>query len=167
MGMAIEIFRALTRQLADRCTSRALPPAAAVLTLIILAAPAGSALGATHTSVERCGTLVAGPGAIVRGSRGGPLCLLRAFESGCRRAAYTLSVFGVDTTRTNRFDVVRGRRDCRIDVTSSFRIVPQPARTHRGRCADLRREGTRVVATGCAGSGLPRVISLSPPGRGG
>ena len=61
--------------------------------------------------------------------------------------------------------VVHHNGRCELEVTSSFRVVPQPPHsTGRGFCLTLRRRGINVVANGCTGGGLPASISLTSAG---
>jgi hypothetical protein len=112
---------------------------------------------------KNCGTLKVGPAAGRRGAVGGAGCLLRAFQQHCQPATYTLSVFGVDTVATDTFRLTRSGALCRIGVTVSFEVVPQPPRLHQGRCKTLKRQNGLVIASGCTGSGVPKTITLNPP----
>jgi hypothetical protein len=102
------------------------------------------------------------PGGLARGSTAGAECLLTAYRRGCTSAEYQLSSFGVDTVATLRFQLVRRNGGCTIDVTRSFRVVPQKPRvTAVGRCKTLRRMAADIVSTGCTGSGLMATMSLT------
>ena len=84
-----------------------------------------------------------------------------AFQQGCTPADYRLSKFGVDTVNTEEFRVALRRGHCAVDVTTSFRVVPQqPHVTGKRQCAVLRRSGAGVVAVRCSG-GPPATISLT------
>jgi hypothetical protein len=88
--------------------------------------------------------------------------MLRAYRHGCALAEYQLSSFGVDTVAILRFQLVRRSAACAIDVTRSFRVVPQkPHITAAGRCKTLRRTAADIVATGCRGNGLLPTMSLT------
>jgi hypothetical protein len=88
--------------------------------------------------------------------------MLLAYQSHCQTARYQLSIFGVDTVATRAFRVDARTGRCGIDVTTSFRVVPQPSRvTGLGRCRALRRRGDEIIAAACRGSGLPATISLT------
>jgi hypothetical protein len=118
--------------------------------------------GAAHAQpgATACPPRSIGPGALLRGGTAGATCLLDAYRHGCAPAVYELSTFGVDTIGTLRFQLVRRGSACTIDVTRSFRVVPQPAHvTARGRCARLGRTNGDIVATRCAGINAP--ISLT------
>jgi hypothetical protein len=116
--------------------------------------------GASRTLT--CPARSIGPGALARGSTAGAECLLGAYRRGCTSAEYELSSFGVDTVATLRFQLVRRTGVCMIDVTRSFRVVPQkPHITAAGRCKTLRRTATDIVATACRGGGLLQTMSLT------
>ena len=89
--------------------------------------------------------------------------MLRAYRYGCTPAEYELSSFGVDTVATLRFQLVRRSGACAIDVTRSFRVVPQkPHTTAVGRCTSLRRTAAAdIVAAGCRGKGIKATTSLT------
>jgi hypothetical protein len=120
---------------------------------------AAAARGAT---VRSCGALTVGPTAITTGSSGaGPSCMLAAFER-CRAARYSLSSFGVDTIAATSFTIVRHGAVCGVSVAVSFRVVPQqPRATGSGTCQAISKRGGDIIATGCRGSGLADVISLT------
>ena len=88
--------------------------------------------------------------------------MLTAYRTGCSKARYKLSIFGVDTVGTRDFSVVRLAGRCQVAVSTTFRVVPQPAHPGgHGFCRTLRVAGKAIVATGCKGSGLPSSISLT------
>ncbi len=120
------------------------------------------AAGAAGATVRSCGALTVGPTAIKTGSSGaGPACMLAAFGR-CRAARYTLSSFGVDTIAATSFTIARHRGVCGVTVAVSFRVVPQqPRSTGRGTCQAIGKRAGDIVATGCRGSGLADVISLT------
>jgi hypothetical protein len=133
-------------------------------TLIVLIAfatlAAASPGGASRLQV--CQARSVGPGSLVRGTTAGAECLLRAYRNGCAPATYELSSFGVDTIATLRFQLVRRSSGCTINVTRSFRVVPQkPHVTAAGHCKALRRTATDIVATRCIGTGLSATTSLT------
>ena len=133
----------------------------AVLAFATADAPAVN-LGAARLSVIQCGSITVGPTAIPSGKTGGALCLLHAYRSHCEPALYGLSTFGVDTIARDIFRVVEVQGRCRINVVTSFRVVPQKPRPGvSGRCSMLAERGADVVATGCVGKGLPASISLT------
>lgn len=104
-----------------------------------------------------CGTHSAGPTAS-RANDAGAVCMLNAFRDHCAPATYRLDVMGVDTVAERRFRIA----NCRVLVSETFRVVPRPARTTaEGSCSGLRRAAADIVATGCVGAGLPRVVSLT------
>jgi len=122
--------------------------------LLAAGAPAGRSLD--------CGARSVGPGSLRRGGTAGAACLLRAFRQSCTPADYRLSLFGVDTVNTEDFRVaLRGGR-CGVDVTTSFRVVPQqPHVTGTRHCALVRRTGSGdIVADRCSG-GPPATVSLT------
>ena len=116
----------------------------------------------TQPAVENCGSLSVGPGAGERGATAGARCLLHAYQQHCRSAVYVLSLFGVDTIASDRFRLVRESGRCLVDVTISFRIVLQPARTHNGICRTLALKSTHVVADRCTGANIPSSLELDP-----
>jgi hypothetical protein len=133
-------------------------------TLIVLVAFAALAVaspgGASGPQV--CQARSVGPGALARGTTAGAACLLRAYRNGCSPTTYELSSFGVDTIATLRFQLVHGSGGCTIDVSRSFRVVPQkPHVTAVGHCKALRRTAADIVATGCRGTGLSATTSLT------
>jgi len=137
-----------------------LPAAAAAA----LTAAALLAAGAAAAGPLDCGARSVGPGSLHRGGTSGAACLLRAFEQSCRAADYRLSLFGVDTVSSEDFRVVfRGGR-CGVEVTTSFRVVPQqPHVTGTRRCARVRRIASGdIVADRCTG-GPPAAVSLTRP----
>jgi hypothetical protein len=104
-----------------------------------------------------CGTHSAGPTA-PRANNTGAVCLLNAFRDHCSPATYRLDIMGVDTIAERRFRIA----NCHVLVSESFRVVPQPAHTNaQGSCSGVRREAADIVATGCVGAKLPRVVSLT------
>jgi len=134
------------------------------LVAVVLAAAAGwVVLSASAATVINCGSLTIGPTALPTGKNGaGPVCLLRAYRQQCRPAAYELSRFGVDTIARDDFRVVSTNGRCRINVTTSFTVVPQkPHSTGSGECSNLSPLGNDVIARGCVGSGLPSSLSLT------
>lgn len=134
----------------------------ALVSCLALAAALAVVASAAASRTLTCPPRSIGPGALARGSTAGAECMLRAYRHGCTSAEYQLSSFGVDTVATLRFQLVRRNRVCAIDVTRSFRIVPQkPHVTAVGRCKTLRRSGADIVATGCTGSGLMTTMSLT------
>jgi hypothetical protein len=129
-------------------------------TLLCLVLLSALAAGSAHAATRSCGMLAVGPGALRHGSAGGPACLLRAYRS-CSAATFTLSSFGVDTVAMDVFRIARASGGCRVDVSASFRVVPQHARLQSGLCRAVRRVAGDVVAVGCSG-GLPApTISLT------
>jgi len=142
------------------------PVRAGASTLVVFAVAAvGAALatnaGATKTLLQ-CRSLTTGPTALPGGGSAGALCLLHAYRQNCRPAVYELSMFGVDTIARDTFRVVSESGRCRVQVTTSFTVVPQKPRAQgSGRCSVLDARGTDVVAGGCVGVGLPRSISLT------
>jgi hypothetical protein len=132
----------------------------AVTVAAIAVAPA--AARQTQSAVENCGSLSVGPGGDERGATAGAKCLLRAYQQHCRVAVYILSLFGVDTIASDRFRLVREAGRCLVDVTISFRVVPQPARAHNGVCHTLALKSTHVVAGRCTGTNIPSSLVLDP-----
>lgn len=116
-----------------------------------------------QAALSSCGSASIGPGAIVHpSSTGGARCLLAAYRDHCRPATYKLSLFGVDTVATRAFRLVSSSGACVVDVTTSFRVVPQPAHvTGQGVCKQLRAIGVNVIAEGCTGRALPPRVSLT------
>lgn len=134
---------------------------AALIVLVAFAALAVASPGGA-AGPQVCRARSVGPGSLVRGTTAGANCLLRAYRNGCTPATYELSSFGVDTIATLRFQLVHGSRGCTIDVTRSFRVVPQkPHVTAVGHCKALRRTAADIVTTGCRGTGLSATISLT------
>jgi hypothetical protein len=87
--------------------------------------------------------------------------MLAAFER-CDAARYSLSSFGVDTIATTSFSIARRGTGCGISVARTFEVVPQrPRQSGGGTCAAIARRAGDIVATGCRGSGLADVISLT------
>ena len=127
-----------------------------------LAAAAVLAAGAAAGKTLDCGTRSVGPGSLRRGGTAGAACLLRAFQQSCKAAEYRLSLFGVDTVRTEDFRVALRDGRCGVEVTTSFRVVPQQQHvTGRRRCARVHRTGGGdIVADGCDG-GPPVAVSLT------
>jgi hypothetical protein len=118
--------------------------------------------GATTPTLLRCGSLTTGPTALPSGGSRGALCLLRAYRQHCRPAVYELATFGIDTIARDDFRVVGERGRCRVQVTTTFTVVPQkPRRQGSGLCSVLDLQGTDVVASGCLGAGLPESLSLT------
>lgn len=134
-----------------------------VLCLVAAAAALAFAANAGASGTSACAPRSIGPGSLVRGSTAGAQCLLRAYRNGCASATYELSSFGVDTVATLRFQLVRRSGNCAIDVTRSFRVVPQkPRTTAAGRCTSLRRTAASdIVAAGCRGKGIAATMSLT------
>jgi hypothetical protein len=133
---------------------------------VLLAACVVTAAGAAHparvaATVKNCGTLSVGPGGTEHGTTAGARCLLRAYQQQCQAAVYTLSSFGVDTVATQRFRVAHASGHCVVDVTVSFRVVPQPAHQQTGVCRTLALKATHVVAARCTGE-IPASIVLDP-----
>jgi hypothetical protein len=123
---------------------------------------AGLGTGGARGGQTACGSLSLGPGSVHHSTGQGARCMLLAYQSHCHPARYQVAVFGVDTVATRSFSVNARTGRCGIDVTTSFRVVPQPPRvTGLGRCRALRRTGSDVVAVGCRGGGLPATISLT------
>jgi hypothetical protein len=113
-------------------------------------------LALLSAAVLGCGSASAGPTGAGR-SRAGAVCMLEAYQDHCRDAVYTLSVLGIDTVRRRAFTI----SGCRVAVTETFRVVPQPPHaTGTASCTAIRRAGDDIVATGCAGT-LGRTISLT------
>lgn len=133
----------------------------------VIAALAGvAAAGAAVPGPRACGSMSIGPGALKRGSTKAAECLLRRYEQQCRPAVYELSMFGVDTVETERFQVGHVNGRCEIAVTRAFSVVPQKPRvTAHGHCRTLRQSAANVVAGGCSGSGLEATVSLTSAGR--
>jgi hypothetical protein len=135
------------------------PAAAVLVAALALVACGGTAAAGAPVN---CGSLTAGPGALTRGDRGGPSCLLHAYRNHCTVATYRLSMFGVDTIAVDDFRLVLHGGGCRIEVASSFRVVPQPQRSAlHGACSRLVARGSDVVAEGCTGGNLPPTVSLT------
>ena len=135
-------------------------------TIAVLASVSADALatntGVARLSVIQCGSTSVGPTAIPSGKTDGALCLLRAYRSNCETAVYSFSTFGVDTIARDTFRVVKERGQCRVNVVTSFRVVPQKPRPGMsGQCSKLAKRGADVVASGCVGKGLPALISLT------
>jgi hypothetical protein len=137
-------------------------PIAVLLAVLQTDAVAANA-GASVLSVTDCGSISVGPGSAGSGGKAaGALCLLRAYRSNCHPAVYSVSMFGIDTIARDSFRLVRMGGRCRIDVATSFRVVPQkPHPVASGQCSTLARRGTDVVAYGCVGKGLSASISLT------
>ncbi len=127
-----------------------------------VASTSAVAIPRAATAVQNCGSLSVGPGAGRRGATAGARCLLHAYQLQCRSAVYVLSRFGVDTIASDRFRLARESGHCLVTVTVSFRIVPQPARTHTGSCRTLALKSTHVVAGRCTGTGIPSSFVLDP-----
>jgi hypothetical protein len=136
-----------------------------VVRIVVLAAVllfALATLGVARAQPRTCGTRSLGPGAVTHVTGGGARCLLDAYRARCRPARYVLSLFGVDTIATRTFTVARAAGGCRVLVTVSFHIVPQPAHvTGHGFCRKLVTRGKAIVAEGCTGSGLTPAVSLT------
>ena len=131
---------------------------------VALATAAGQvALGAAATGVIDCGSLTVGPTALPTGKNGGGAsCLLHAYQQRCRAAVYELSSFGVDTIARDDFRVVSTNGRCRVNVTSSFTVVPRkPHLVGSGGCSSLNAVGGDVIARGCVGGGLESSFSLT------
>ena len=136
---------------------------ASLLVLVAAFAVAGGAGASRNASATRtCPARSIGPGALVRGNRTGAACMLHAYLHGCMSADYELSSFGVDTVATVRFRLLRRGGACAIDVTRSFRVVPQKPHVSAGaRCKAIRQTTAGIVATGCRGAGFAKTVSLS------
>jgi len=132
----------------------------AVTVAAIAVAPATATQ--TQPAAVECGALSVGPGGDEHGATAGARCLLHAYQQHCRSAVYVLSMFGVDTVASDRFRLVRVSGHCLVDVTISFRIVPQRARTHNGICRTLALKSTHVVAGRCTGTNIPSSLALDP-----
>jgi hypothetical protein len=134
---------------------------AALLASLAAAALLAAFAAATRGNAVGCGPRSVGPGSLRRGGTAGAACLLRAFQQGCKTADYKLSLFGVDTVNTEDFRVALRRGRCGVDVTVSFRVVPQqPHITGTRHCALVRRSGGDIVADRCKG-GPPSTVSLT------
>ncbi|HLX20360.1 MAG TPA: hypothetical protein VKR23_09415 [Gaiellaceae bacterium] len=95
---------------------------------------------AAIVAAAQCQARSVGPGSLNRGGTTGATCLVRAYDDGCRPAAYTLSMFGVDTIRSETFRTQATSGGCQIAVTASFRVVPQaPHTTGRSICLRVRK----------------------------
>jgi hypothetical protein len=132
--------------------------------LAIAALDSGLATTARATTPPplRCESLTTGPTALPSGGSSGALCLLHAYRQHCRPAVYELSTFGVDTIARDDFRLVLGGGRCRVQVVTTFRVVPQKARPQgSGHCSVLDLQGADVVARGCVGAGLPSSLSLT------
>jgi hypothetical protein len=136
--------------------------AALVFSCLVLAAALAAVAHAADSRTTTCRAKSIGPGALAHGSTAGAECMLRAYVRGCTSAEYELSSFGVDTVATLRFQLVRRSGVCAIDLTRSFRVVPQkPHVTATARCKALRRTAADIVATGCTGRGFTATVSLT------
>jgi hypothetical protein len=134
----------------------------AALLLVVGALAAGAATSSQAAAIRSCGSASIGPTAMGSSPLAGARCLLRAFRAHCTPAAFTLSLFGIDTVRTRVFTVERRSGGCRVAVATYFHIVPQPRRLlGTGYCRRLAGTAKSVVATGCAGGGLGRTVSLT------
>jgi len=90
--------------------------------------------------------------------------MLAEYHDHCHPAHYVLSSFGVDTVHQESFRLAVQSGRCRIVVTESFRVVPQPQHLlGRRACSRLRAVGTDVVADRCT-RGPPATISLTKLG---
>jgi len=136
---------------------------ASLLVLVAAFAVAGPTSASRSASATRtCPARSIGPGALIRGNRTGAACMLHAYRHGCLPADYELSSFGVDTVATVRFRLFRRGGACAIDVTRSFRVVPQEPRVSAtARCKAIRQTAAGIVATGCSGTGFAKTVSLS------
>ena len=134
-----------------------------LLTLVVLAALAAFASPSNARSGSTaCAPRTIGPGSLLHGGDAGAVCLLRAYGAHCTPASYSLSRFGVDTIGVDEFQVSSLGGKCGVDLTISFRVVPQKPRvTAHGRCGALGRKGTDIVASRCTGSGVPSAVSLT------
>jgi hypothetical protein len=133
-----------------------------IAVLAFVTADASAINTASRGSVIHCGSTTVGPTVIPSGKAGGALCLLRAYRSNCQPAVYSLSMFGIDTITRDNFRVVKELGRCRINVATSFRVVPQKPRPGMsGQCSMLTKRGADIVASGCVGKGLPASISLT------
>jgi hypothetical protein len=131
------------------------------LALLLCCAVAAFGAASAGAATRDCGSLSVGPGALRHGSTSGAACLLAAFRT-CTPAGYTLSNFGVDTIASDVFRIQATSGRCQIQVTGTFRVVPQrPHTTLRGVCLALKRTATDIVATGCRGTGATATISLT------
>lgn len=113
------------------------------------------------TSSPSCGVRHAGPDVPAGATDAGALCLLRAFEGGCRSASYQLSLFGIDTIASDTFSLHSRAGRCSVGVVASFEVVPSHKRVSSGLCTTLQRHAGDIVAAGCTGVGLPHQISLT------
>ena len=129
--------------------------------LICCAILAATAATASAGGVHDCGSLSVGPGALRHGSTQGAVCFLQAYPK-CRPTSYTLASFGVDTIGTDVFRLQTTSNGCRVEVTGTFRVVPQrPHTTLRAVCLRVSRSPSDIVATGCIGTGSTKTISLT------
>src|SRR6516164_267951 len=97
---------------------------------------AGLVIGSASAGAPQanCGSLSIGPGSAHLGKGPGARCMLAAYQDHCRKAGYQLSYFGVDTIAIRAFNVNARTGHCGIDVTTRYRVVPQPSRvTGQGR----------------------------------
>ena len=134
-------------------------PLLAAIVVAVAAAPALSAAAAPP--LLRCAPATVRAGAPSPAGRGGASCLLRAYRQHCRAAAYELSTFGVDTIARDTFSVASVKGRCRVEVATSFTVVPQKPRPGgSGECITLAVRGADIVATGCTVGGLSRSVSL-------
>jgi hypothetical protein len=127
---------------------------------VVWVAAAGVAGGG---AVRSCGTLTVGPTAIRTGGAGaGAPCMLAAFAR-CVAARYRLSSFGIDTVATTSFSIARsGGGGCSVSVARTFQVVPQPPLpSGGGTCAAIASRAGDIAATGCRGSGLASIVSLT------
>jgi hypothetical protein len=133
---------------------------AAIVVVAVAAALAVNA-GAAAPAVLRCAPATVQAGVLSPVGHGGASCLLRAFRQHCRPAADELSTFGVDTIARDTFRLADVKGRCRVEVATSFTVVPQKPRPGgTGRCTGLAVRGADIVATGCVGGGLNRSVSL-------
>jgi hypothetical protein len=129
------------------------------LALICCAILAATAATASAGVVHDCGSLSVGPGALRHGPTNGAACFLAAYPK-CRPTSYTLSSFGVDTIATDLFRLEATSSSCQVQVTGTFRVVPQrPHTTLRTFCLRVSRTANDIVATGCTGA--VKTISLT------
>jgi hypothetical protein len=125
---------------------------------------AGALAAGSSAATVHCLAASIGPGSLHRGGTTGARCMLAEYRDHCHAANYVLSSFGVDTVHQESFRLAVQSGRCRIVVTESFRVVPQPQHLLGMRtCARLRALGTDVVADRCT-RGPPATISLTKLG---
>jgi len=123
----------------------------ALLSALLLGALTLAAAGQGASSPS-CAVRHAGPGAPPVATDRGALCLLRAFDDGCRRASYGLSLFGVDTIARDSFSLRARAGGCDVLVVASFEVVPNRKRLSSGVCRAWRKRSGDVLS-GRAASG--------------